>query len=195
MRRYLIFFLLGFVLFSAGSICWAEKLSNKICPIMGAKVNPKIFTEYEGKKVYFCCPGCIPMFKKNPNKYLGRLPQFAQEELYRLRAKLKRVFKEIAKKEKILHPKNPALEMTKLIYEETEKAFKETGREVKGLLPMHPDAFGNKIACPVMGTLFNIKEKSEKSDYQGKVYYFCCPKCKILFEKNPKKYLAPTQKK
>ncbi len=48
---------------------------------------------------------------------------------------------------------------------------------------------GNKVICPVMGGAFNITEKSKKSVYQGKVYYFCCPGCKAPFEKNPEKYL------
>jgi YHS domain-containing protein len=192
MKRWSIFFLLAFALVNAGGIGRAEELSNEICPVMGGKANLKIFTEYDGKRVYFCCPGCIPTFKKNPKIYLGKLPQFAEKELEKLRAKLRGVLKEIAKKERILHPKNAASEMAKLIYEETEKVYKETGIEVRGLLPMHPDALGNKIACPVMGTLFNIKEKSERSEYHGKAYYFCCPGCKAPFEKNPEKYLDIT---
>ena len=49
---------------------------------------------------------------------------------------------------------------------------------------------GNKVVCPVMGTLFNITEESEKSVYQGKFYYFCCPGCKAPFEKNPEGYFT-----
>ncbi len=46
------------------------------CPVMGSAINKDIFTEYKGKKVYFCCAGCKPEFEKNPEKYLGKLPQF-----------------------------------------------------------------------------------------------------------------------
>lgn len=48
---------------------------------------------------------------------------------------------------------------------------------------------GNKVICPVMGGAFNITEKSAKSVYQKKIYYFCCPGCKASLEKNPEKYL------
>ena len=48
------------------------------CPIMGGAINKAMFTEYKGKKVYFCCPGCKPEFEKNPEKYLAKLPQFKQ---------------------------------------------------------------------------------------------------------------------
>ncbi len=48
------------------------------CPVMGGAIDKTIFVEYKGKKVYFCCPGCVETFKANPEKYLAKLPQFAQ---------------------------------------------------------------------------------------------------------------------
>ena len=49
------------------------------CPVMeGNPINKKYFTEYKGKKVYFCCPGCDAKFKADPEKYLSKLPQFNQ---------------------------------------------------------------------------------------------------------------------
>ncbi len=49
------------------------------CPIMiGKPINKAIFTEYKGKKVYFCCAGCDSMFKKDPEKYVAKLPQFKE---------------------------------------------------------------------------------------------------------------------
>jgi Cu(I)/Ag(I) efflux system membrane fusion protein len=42
----------------------------------GNAINEKIFTTYKGKKVYFCCPGCDKVFNKDPEKYVGNLPQF-----------------------------------------------------------------------------------------------------------------------
>jgi YHS domain-containing protein len=50
------------------------------CPVMeGQPINKAVFTEYKGKKVYFCCESCKPEFEKNPEKYLGKLPQFAKQ--------------------------------------------------------------------------------------------------------------------
>ncbi len=48
------------------------------CPVMGGAIDKTIFVEYKGKKVYFCCPGCVETFKANPEKYVAKLPQFAQ---------------------------------------------------------------------------------------------------------------------
>ena len=51
-----------------------------LCPVMGNPINKDHFVEYQGKKVYFCCPGCDKEFLKNPEKYLPKLPQFQQKE-------------------------------------------------------------------------------------------------------------------
>ena len=49
---------------------------QEICPIMGGKINKAVFTEYKGKKVYFCCAGCDKTFNADPQKYISKLPQF-----------------------------------------------------------------------------------------------------------------------
>lgn len=51
--------------------------TNVFCPVMpDMKVNPDIFTDYQGKRVYFCCLNCRAAFGRNPEKYLALLPQF-----------------------------------------------------------------------------------------------------------------------
>jgi len=44
--------------------------------VMNYPINKAIFVEYEGKKVYFCCPGCPEQFRADPQAYLAKLPQF-----------------------------------------------------------------------------------------------------------------------
>ncbi|MBM4176861.1 MAG: YHS domain-containing protein [Ignavibacteria bacterium] len=31
-----------------------------------------MFTEYNGKKYYFCCEKCQRLFSKNPHKYINK---------------------------------------------------------------------------------------------------------------------------
>jgi YHS domain-containing protein len=50
------------------------------CPIMGGKIDKKIYADHEGKRVYFCCKGCIPEFKKDPEKYIKELEGVTLEE-------------------------------------------------------------------------------------------------------------------
>ena len=43
------------------------------CPIMGGKINKSIFADFEGKRVYFCCPDCQEKFKAEPAKYVKQM--------------------------------------------------------------------------------------------------------------------------
>ncbi len=55
----------------------AEKMVQTECPVMvGNKIDPNIYADYKGKRVYFCCNSCKSVFGKNSEKYLHRLPQF-----------------------------------------------------------------------------------------------------------------------
>ncbi|HEB70416.1 MAG TPA: YHS domain-containing protein [Desulfobulbus sp.] len=49
------------------------------CPVMGGKINKKLYADYKGQRVYFCCLGCPPEFKKNPEKYIQKLKKMGQE--------------------------------------------------------------------------------------------------------------------
>jgi len=53
-----------------------EATEQTTCPVMKGPINTEYYTEYKGKKVYFCCPGCEEEFAKNPEKYIKELPQF-----------------------------------------------------------------------------------------------------------------------
>lgn len=44
-----------------------------LCPVMGGAVNTNVFTVYEGKKIYFCCGGCVAPFKKDPAKFISKM--------------------------------------------------------------------------------------------------------------------------
>jgi YHS domain-containing protein len=45
------------------------------------------------------------------------------------------------------------------------------------------------VSCPVMGTKIPKEKAYDKTDYNGKTYYFCCGGCKPEFLKNPEKYI------
>ena len=56
----------------------AAAIEQTTCPIMDSPINKALFTEYKGKKVYFCCSGCKEKFEQEPEKYIAKLPQFNQ---------------------------------------------------------------------------------------------------------------------
>lgn len=48
-----------------------------IDPVCGMEVDPETAqwkTEYKGKTYYFCAPGCLRSFEKDPEKYLHNGP-------------------------------------------------------------------------------------------------------------------------
>lgn len=51
----------------------AADIEQKTCPVTGEAINPAVFTEYQGKKVYFCCQGCVAKFEKDPEKYAAKI--------------------------------------------------------------------------------------------------------------------------
>jgi YHS domain-containing protein len=43
------------------------------CPVMGGKINPKLYVDADGKRIYVCCRGCIAAIRKDPAKYISKL--------------------------------------------------------------------------------------------------------------------------
>lgn len=78
MKKALFFtFAFGLVVLGAGYVLTSERgdspKSQAYCPVMGGEINKSIFTDMDGKRIYFCCSNCIGEFKKEPEKYLKKL--------------------------------------------------------------------------------------------------------------------------
>ena len=41
-----------------------------LCPVLGGNVDKKVYIDYQGKRIYFCCQGCDATFKQNPEKFM-----------------------------------------------------------------------------------------------------------------------------
>jgi YHS domain-containing protein len=67
-----LFLLLSF----AGNVFAAPQTT---CPVMGGDINKEVYVDHEGKRIYFCCPACIPKFKEDPAKYLAKLKEMGEE--------------------------------------------------------------------------------------------------------------------
>ncbi len=50
-------------------------MDQKRCPVMGGEIDPAVFLDYEGRRIYFCCPECIEEFKKDPEAYLRKVDE------------------------------------------------------------------------------------------------------------------------
>jgi YHS domain-containing protein len=45
------------------------------CPVLGGPINKNIYADYQGHRVYFCCPPCIREFKKDPENYVKKMKE------------------------------------------------------------------------------------------------------------------------
>lgn len=47
-----------------------EITGQPTCPVMGNPVSRALHTDYQGKRVYFCCPPCVKKFENDPDKFM-----------------------------------------------------------------------------------------------------------------------------
>lgn len=51
------------------------------CPVSGEKLeNKAVYTDYEGRRVVFCCKKCLGTFNEDPGKYLKKLDEGADSK-------------------------------------------------------------------------------------------------------------------
>ena len=59
-----------------------KDVKDMVCPVKATegcdsgycskKVKRDIFVEHEGRKVYFCCKGCVKAFKEEPKNFMEK---------------------------------------------------------------------------------------------------------------------------
>ena len=58
----------------SATLAFAEGKSQTTCPVMkGSPVNPSLFVDAEGYRIYVCCGGCVGSVKADPAKYVAQL--------------------------------------------------------------------------------------------------------------------------
>ncbi len=70
-----VFFFNTALIFSAFTIVLAEEQETpqKICPVMGGKIDKSLFVDHQGNRVYMCCAACVGIFNKDPDKYVKKM--------------------------------------------------------------------------------------------------------------------------
>ncbi len=46
---------------------------QKKCPVMDGDIDKNVYTDYKGRRVYFCCASCKTKFAEDPKKYLKKM--------------------------------------------------------------------------------------------------------------------------
>ncbi len=60
---------------SCNVTCEIESKQQILCPVKGMNIDKKFLSDYKGKRVYFCCEGCVENFEKDPEKYMRNMKE------------------------------------------------------------------------------------------------------------------------
>jgi YHS domain-containing protein len=66
---------LALTAFTAGNVWAAEAKPQTVCPVLAGTIDKKVYADYKGKRIYFCCEGCDKEFVKDPDKYMKKLEE------------------------------------------------------------------------------------------------------------------------
>ena len=59
-----------------------EGVTNPLCPVTTDEpVDPSVFVDHDGKRVFFCCKRCRAKFLESPKEYVANVPHLAQAGL------------------------------------------------------------------------------------------------------------------
>lgn len=50
-----------------------EATPQKTCPVMGGEINPDLYADVSGFRVYVCCAGCLDKVRAEPGKALAQI--------------------------------------------------------------------------------------------------------------------------
>jgi len=62
-------------IFAAGAGLAADPRPQTVCPVLGANIDKKVYVDYQGERIYFCCQGCDAEFRQNPEKYMKKIQE------------------------------------------------------------------------------------------------------------------------
>jgi xanthine dehydrogenase accessory factor len=69
-----------------------------------------------------------------------------------------------------------------------------TGEQQSNSSEVVPASTVETTIDPVCGMIVEIANARHHSAYEGRDFYFCCPACKRLFERNPQEYLVQDER-
>lgn len=66
--------LIALLLMSTVGLAFAEGKPQTTCPVMkGKKINPKLYVDADGYRIYVCCGSCKKAVKADPKKYIEQM--------------------------------------------------------------------------------------------------------------------------
>ncbi len=163
-------------------------MSQTRCPVMGGKINKRVYADHDGKRVYFCCPGCDRTFKKAPERYILKLERqgvtFEKTPMPQTRCPV--MGGKIKKSVYADHGGKRVYFCCPMCIGKFKADPEKYIRKLEGQGVTFEKKPMPQTRCPVMGGKIN---KRVYADHDGKRVYFCCPGCDRAFKKDPAKYI------
>jgi Cu+-exporting ATPase len=160
------------------------------CPVMGGTVDPEVFVEHEGRRVYFCCKGCDKKFTAEPEKYVKKLPEVTTAQVH------------CPVMGGLINPKLSAevdgktvyfcCKMCEPRYKEDPAKYPVEGAREAGLLAHGKTAKDDLLLCPVCaekGGGIHKRSQVEMTELDGLRYAMCSQGCVDKFKQDKGKYL------
>ncbi len=159
----------------------AKKAVLPNCPVANEPINLALSIPTDDGPVYFCCKGCISLYKENPTKYATKVA--SQRKALADRPKVQvtcPVTKEPVDKKVFVETNG---EKVYLCCKGCAKKYKSDPAKYAGALA---NSYTFQTKCPVMGGDINPKVSTTLST--GETIYYCCAGCDKPLRKNPAKY-------
>lgn len=157
--------------------------SGMSCAVnLADEASEKIYVEYAGMRVGFCCPDCQKAFGKDPGKYIeaaAKAGKTVAESYFDPVAQ-----KHINFKKAVSHEDYKGVRYY-FATAEDQKTF-DTDPKKYTMMPKK-----DSLTCAVMGDPIDGYSKADSYvDYEGVRYYMCCSGCTAPMTKEPGKYAA-----
>ena len=154
--------------------------ANQMCPVMPEMpVDPAVFVEYEGTRIYLCCPDCREKALKDAAASYAKA--YGIEEATRERDT--RAVSTMQEGDHARHETGEAPQTDEhRLDEPVESGYEMEGHvhstELTGILPVAPNQM-----CPVMPEM--KVDPAVFAQYEGTRIYLCCDNCREEVSKNP----------
>lgn len=158
------------------------------CPVMRGTVDGKTSTEYQGRRMDFCCDACINKFKADPAKYLSKMEKLSANQVHcPVTGKAGDPAVSIEHKGKTIYfNSEDALEKFKSVPEKYAAAL----RTEAGIVARGPAADDDLILVLEPTGIASIHKRSvlKAADYQEKVFFLRGDDGVRAFQADPAKY-------
>lgn len=158
------------------------------CPVMGETVDGKTSTEYQGRRIDFCCDSCISKFKADPAKYLSKIEKLSTNQVHcPIRGKAVDPAVNVEHKGKTIYfNSEDALAKFKSGPEKYAAAL----RPQAGIVARGPTADDDLILTldPTGNTSIHRRKDLKAADYEDKVFFLSGDDGVKGFKANPTKY-------